>query len=271
MNTQALTLDDIRRTAPSVFATTPWDRMSEKYRFFPTSEIVGGLMQHGFQPVKAGQSRSRIEGKANFTKHLLRFRHPDLMGMGKVGEEIPEIVLMNSHDGTSSYRLMLGFFRLVCSNGMVVKSGQVDEIRVRHSGRETLLDDVIEGTFEIISQAPRAVEQVAEWKETRLSRDEQRILAGAALTVRETAIEVEADELLRPRRFADQGEGESRDVYRTMNTIQERIVRGLAHGRDAKGERRKLRAINSVDGDTRFNRALWELTERMHALKSGTA
>ena len=30
-----------------------------------------------------------------------------------------EIVLLNSHDGTSSYQMLAGMFRFVCSNGLV--------------------------------------------------------------------------------------------------------------------------------------------------------
>ena len=73
-----LTLDQIRHAAPSVFADQPWQAMSEKYRFFPTSEIVVGLMANGFVPVRAQQSNSRIPGKKDYTRHMLRFRHASL-------------------------------------------------------------------------------------------------------------------------------------------------------------------------------------------------
>jgi hypothetical protein len=72
---QTMTLEQIRRTAPSVFAERPWETMSERYRFFPTVHVVAGLMAQGFLPVRAQQSSSRIEGKGDFTKHMLRFRH----------------------------------------------------------------------------------------------------------------------------------------------------------------------------------------------------
>ncbi|WP_249542536.1 DUF932 domain-containing protein, partial [Escherichia coli] len=35
------------------------------------------------------------------------------------GEHVPEIILLNSHDGTSSYQMLPGYFRFVCQNGCV--------------------------------------------------------------------------------------------------------------------------------------------------------
>jgi hypothetical protein len=52
-----------------------------------------------------------------------------------VGDSLVEVVLVNSHDGTSSYKLMAGIFRLVCWNGMVVSESMQDSIAVRHKNR----------------------------------------------------------------------------------------------------------------------------------------
>jgi hypothetical protein len=57
------------------------------------------------------------------------------------------IVLLNSHDGSSSYQMLAGCFRFVCSNGMVFGDTHSD-IRVRHSGN--ILDNVIEGAFKVL-------------------------------------------------------------------------------------------------------------------------
>src|SRR5712691_6787813 len=114
---QTLTLDHIRRTAPSVFAERPWDTVSEKCRFFPTVHVVEGLMAQGLLPVRAQQSRSRIPGKGDYTKHLLRFRQASLLDSAREST-VPEIVLINSHDGTSAYTLSLGLYRVLCTNGL---------------------------------------------------------------------------------------------------------------------------------------------------------
>ena len=268
-HSQILTLDDIARKAPSVFAQQPYEKMSEKYRFFPTSEVVNGMIAAGFQPVHAQQSRCRIEGKSDFTKHLLRFRHTDLMKDIEVNQEVPEIVLLNSHDGTSSYQISLGLFRKVCSNGLMVSSGQIADVRVRHSGRESLIQDVIEGTYSIIKDAPIVAEQIDQWKHIKLEPKEQALLARAGLDVRETTLDISDAEILRPRRFSDSGDHDgTRDLWRTFNTIQENLIKGGPEGVGATGRRQRIRGVNSVDGDTKLNRALWQLAEGMANLKA---
>ena len=199
---RTMSLEQIRTVAPSVFAERPWDTMSAKYRFFPTVYVVEGLMQQGFLPVRAQQSRTRIEGKGDFTKHLLRFRHAS-MADSAVQSMVPEIVLINSHDGTSAYHLSLGLYRVICTNGLVVKSAGIEDIRVRHSGRESLIQDVIEGSYRIIDEAPKALAQVEQWQHLQLSPPEQEILAEAALEIRDSALEVQPRALLAPRRWED--------------------------------------------------------------------
>ena len=115
--TQAPMTDDaIRAVAPSVFASEAHESRSERYSYVPTIDVLAGLRREGFEVFDARQSRSRIEGKSDFTKHMLRLRPA---GAVKVAESVPEVVLVNSHDGTSSYQMMQGLYRLVCSNGMI--------------------------------------------------------------------------------------------------------------------------------------------------------
>jgi len=155
MTTTTLTNSQLNCTAPSIFASSPWHRMSDRYKFVPTIEVVDLLRDRGFMPVRAQQSRSRIEGKGEFTKHLLRFRHDSMIDDS--GEEIPELVLVNSHDGTSSYQLMAGIFRLICSNGLIVQSADFGSIRVHHSGGKDFNQRVIDATYQIVDEAPRTM------------------------------------------------------------------------------------------------------------------
>lgn len=61
-------------------------------------------------------------------KHMVRLRHGR---QGSVLPEANEIILINSHDGASSYQMLAGVFRFVCCNGLVV--GQItNDIRIPH-------------------------------------------------------------------------------------------------------------------------------------------
>jgi hypothetical protein len=260
-----LQMHEIQRTAPSVFAQSAYTKTSDKYKFFPTEYIVQALMDKGFNCTSARQARTRIEGKQDFVKHVLRFRHEDLQSMTrKVGDIIPEIVLTNSHDGSSSYNLTLGMFRLACLNGLMVKSGNIQEVRIRHSGHDRLIDDVIDGTFRVIDEAPKAIEQVRHWQGIDLSRNEQEAFARSALELRGTKLAVEPGQALHARRSADYGS----DLWTTMNVIQENLIKGGLTGKNDKGQRRAINKVNSVIKDSSLNRAIWMLTEQMAQLKT---
>ena len=71
------------------------------------------------------QTRVRDEGRREHTKHMIRLRHASQIN----GAEANEIVLLNSHDGTSSYQMLAGMFRFVCSNGLVC-GDTVADVRV---------------------------------------------------------------------------------------------------------------------------------------------
>jgi len=277
--TNALTLDDLRHYAPSAFAAEKHESRSNRYTYIPTSEVIQGLMHQGFEPFKAMQGRSRVPGKAEFTKHMIRFRHASSMNV--VGENVPEVVLINSHDGTSAYKLMAGIFRIVCSNGLVVCSQNMGELSVPHKGN--IVEKVIDGSFQIIDDSRKALGTVDAWSQLRLTDGEQKAFADAAHTLRfadadgkvDTAIT--APQLLRPRRFEDRAEGSwqspKSDLYTTMNVVQENVIRGglSAVGRDAEGQRLRrttMREVRGIDQDVRLNRALWQLAERMAELKA---
>jgi hypothetical protein len=71
---RALTEDELRKAAPSIFATAAHESRSDRFQPIPTIEILRGLMAEGFMPVGAKQSGCRDEGKKEFTKHLIRLR-----------------------------------------------------------------------------------------------------------------------------------------------------------------------------------------------------
>jgi len=257
--------DQLAKHAPSIFATQPYEAMTERYKFVPTIQVIELLREKGFQPVRAQQSRSRIPGKAEFTKHMIRFRHDDHVNqLAVVGEEIPELVLVNSHDGTSGYELSAGIYRFVCSNGMVVSSGEIDSVKIRHSGKsyDEFADRIIDGTYTILDETPKVMKQIEQWKNIELSPNQQLSFARAANELKPLPEAISADHLLLTRRYQDRSEANTgkRDLYTTMNVIQENMLRGGLRGRDVESRRRvSTRAIKSVGEDVRLNKALWQL------------
>lgn len=259
----ALSDEQMIRYAPSIFAEAPHESRSERYTQIPTALVVNGLRDAGFHPYSIAQSGSRDETKRNFTRHMIRMRRDD---MAIVGDSYPEIILVNSHDGTSAYHMMFGWFRLVCSNGMVVADGPSTEIKVRHSGNQhQIVDNVIGGARQLVGAVDVQADQLETFRQTQLLPAEAEILADSAIDVRfdERPNGLTTRHVLAPRRGADTGS----DLWSTVNRIQENLVRGGMSFRDA-GKRRTTREVTSITQDTKINQAIWKLAQRMAEIKA---
>jgi hypothetical protein len=265
-----LTREQMQYQAPSIFATSPWHTMSNRYKYVPTIEVVDMLADRGFRPVRVMQSKSRIEGKSDFTRHLIRFRHEahlNTFDQLHVGDEFPELVLTNSHDGTSCYCFDLGLFRLVCSNGAVVASSDLESIKIRHKGGNDFEHQVIDAPYRLMDESPKIVDTVSTWKQIPLTPAKQLALAAAALELRESDALINPAGLLAARRYEDKpDQNGNRSLWTTFNVLQESMIRGGVRGRSQSGRRMTTRAIKGVDADLRTNRALWRLAEEMAKL-----
>ena len=254
-----LTNDQIAYYAPSVVADGAHESRGERYTFIPTIAVIDGLRREGFQPFEVQQTRVRDISKREHTKHMVRLRHADAAASdGEVGE----IILLNSHDGSSSYQLLSGFFRFVCNNGLI--AGDVtNDIRVRHSGN--VVDNVIEGATRILDDLQIAQERVETFKSITLAPEEQTLFANAALSLRWDAdsTPVTADRVLIPNRWDDR----KNDLWTTFNRVQESLVKGGVHGRGKTGRRLTTRAVAGVNENVKLNRALWSLADGMANLK----
>lgn len=255
-------LDDavMMRVAPSIFAAEAHESRSSRYAYIPTSDVLAGLRREGFVPVMAAQARCRDEGKREFTKHMIRMRHMGAIGARAEGEA-NEIILLNSHDGTSSYQMVAGMFRFVCANGLVV-GDIVEDFKVRHSGN--VIDNVIEGAYTVLDQFEQVAAHKDDMRGILLPAPAQRLLAEAAIGYRWETEEgerapVTVDQVLRPRRSADAGN----DLWSTFNRLQENMIKGGLRGVTANGQRRATRAVTGISQDVKLNRALWSMAEGM--------
>jgi hypothetical protein len=267
-----LSEDQMRAAAPSVFAEGKHASRSERYTYIPTIDVLRGLRKEGFEPFMVAQGQSRIEGKEAFTKHMIRMRHA---GQVQTKPEANEIILINSHDGASSYQMLAGMFRFVCCNGLVV--GQVvEDIRIPHRTPKggDLKHEVIEGAFRVLDEFEAVGEHTEAMKALQLQRPEEIAFATAALALRfgergveetggHTPAPVTAEQLIEARRPEDIGHS----LWTTFQRVQENVIRGGQPGRSAQGRRLQTRPVGSIDRGVSLNRALWMLAEEMRKLK----
>lgn len=255
----------LQRYAPSVFAETPYHKVSDRYAFVPTIAVLDGLRGEGWMPVAAQEQRTRLADKRGFTKHLIRLRHRDAKPITGLGDVFPELVLINSHDRGSSYSLEAGLFRLACLNGLVVSDASFGGMRVMHTGTD-IVGRVIEGAYSIVKDLPQIAGKVMAMKGTLLTPEEQGIFAETATSLRwdEGKAPIEAHQLLHVRRMADA----ANDLWNTYNRVQENIIKGGRHARNASGHWQRTRKVGSINEDTRINRALFAMAEKMLELKA---
>lgn len=255
--------DQIRRVAPSIFADGKHESRSERYTYIPTIDVLRGLRNEGFQPFMVCQTRVRDQDKREFTKHLIRMRPANEI----TGEDVNEIILLNSHDGSSGFQLLGGVYRFVCQNGMVAGE-TVGEVRVPHRGK--IVQNVINGAFDVLDGFDLIREQKDGMKAVTLDRDEQHVFARSALALRYDPTDADApapiteSQLLAPRRFEDRRD----DLWAVFNRTQENLTKGGLHGRSRSGRSMSTRPITGIDQNVKLNRALWMLADAMRQMKA---
>ena len=254
----ALSNNQIAFHAPSVMASEAHHSRGERYSFIPTIQVIDGLRAEGFEPYEIRQTKVRNLDKVEHTKHMVRLRHVNAIASS---EEVPEIILLNSHDGSSSYQLLAGVFRFVCSNGLIA-GDMTENVRVRHTGN--VVDNVIEGATRILHETEEVVARIGEYKGINLTVDESMAFANAAMQVRwGDEAPVKAIDILQPSRYADR----KADLWTTFNRVQENLLKGGVAGRSATGRRTSTRAVGGVSENVKLNKALWTLADSMAALK----
>ncbi|WNU98992.1 DUF932 domain-containing protein [Enterobacter sp. DTU_2021_1002640_1_SI_PRY_ASU_LCPMC_013] len=253
--------DQIRAVAPSIYADAPHESRSLRYSYIPTSAVLAKLRNEGFEPFMVCQTRVRREDRREFTKHMIRLRHASQIN----GKEANEIVLLNSHDGTSSYQMLAGMFRFVCRNGLVC-GDIVGDVRVPHKGNVT--DHVIEGAYEVLSGFDQVQDSREAMRAITLDDGEAEAFARSALTLKYDSdtkvLPITASQVLATRRFDDNRP----DLWSVFNRVQENLVKGGLSGRTAYGRHQRTRPVQGIDQNVRLNRALWLLAEGLRQLKN---
>lgn len=262
----ALTETQLREATPSIFAGDKHGSRSGRYTFIPTYEVVKGLAAEGFQPRFACEAKARDESKFGYTKHMIRFRQEGAKAF--VDGSFAELVLINSHDGSSAYHFKAGVYRAICANGLVCGSS-FKTLKSRHSGN--VVDDALAMAFETARFFPTVNANMVEMRDIHLNSDDRELLANVSLLARynpegdpDVNVPVQAFQVLTPRRHEDR----SPDLYTTYNVIQENLIRGglrYVSRNEETGKARRLttREQKGIDTNVSLNQKLWDLASDM--------
>ena len=213
---------ELLASAPSIFVEAPIETASEQYHFLATHTVLDTFRQAGYFPIMAGEATSRDKSNQPYVRHIIQFRSLSNILRPNAKEEYADIILSNSANLRSSLTLDLSYFRIACSNLLVISSEQFMFHRIVHKGMQTFkIDRAIQ---EIVSYMPKVEKQIAELKSIELTPIEAQSLASAAIDIRidTSKHSMEADDLLEINREAD----EAPTAWNIYNRCQEAIING---------------------------------------------
>ena len=261
-----MTEEQIRQQAPYVYAQAPTNpNVSDRYTFCPTSKIVEDMEKLGWGVVQVKQQRANKRSKVR-SFHMVSFQNPDcyIEKQTEDGQTVitdyPRIIVTNSHDGFNAFKFMVGIFRLVCSNGLVVATQTFESISIRHINYD--FDELRRIVAKSIEKVNEQVAVMNQMQNTELTEEQKSRFAVSALRIRKGIKEDEPlkvtdediEEMLTPVREQDK----SNDLWTVFNVLQERMTKGDFHfGTTKTGKPRKARPITGLAKDLDVNQRLF--------------
>jgi hypothetical protein len=246
-----MTIQDIKSIAPAIFTTSPDPKMSKRYSFVPTIELMENFTNEGWE-----LSSVRQNGKGIYGVHEIRFRNGELPA---VGDTLVEAIVRNSHNGMTTLNVGAGLFRLVCSNGLTVATSTAEQFNIRHTGFNP--DDVKRLTESFAKKLPIIQNSVDKMMDRMLTEGEKIDFAKNASIIKWGMGSIPAtlnmEELITPIRKEDEGD----DLWKVFNVVQEKFIKGGVEYKSNKGRKTSLKGLKNIMATNQMNTKLWTLAE----------
>ena len=234
--------------------------LSKHYSFVPTSRVINDLRSLGWNPVDAKQVKARKKETNGYQKHMITFENDSYKTEGAT--EYPQLLLTNSHDGGNAFTLSAGIFRLVCENGLVIKTEDYGTSRLVHKGYS--FEAIQKLVNDFVATIDETLTRITAMKEVELTKEQQIEFAKTAALLRFTekayneeniSKVVDLDDLLSYERKEDEGNG----LWEVFNRVQESLVQGKFHYIGGNKKSRKARPIKNFKQSINVNQKLSEL------------
>ena len=233
--------------------------VSARYTPIDTMAVVNTFTERlGLKiPAKGGIQHTLSDAGTHHGRHLVRMRSDAPLIKG---EAFPEVLLTNAYDGTTSFEISLGIFRLVCLNGLVTGDAFMEPVSIRHTKQAPAL--VEEAVEKVLGLVPELTAMLKQMQGHNLTRGQQLTMAEEMATARfGVNLPVQPVALLEARRPEDEGDS----VWSVYNRVQEHLIVGGMEGRLANGHRHTTRPIRAISRNMTVNRALWNVAQRRAA------
>jgi hypothetical protein len=223
---------------------------SNKFGFISSANLASTLESKGLKLADVVESRIRKdkEKRLGYQKHVMRFNTGVSNAHGNL-----QLLAINSHEGSSALTFRLGFFRMVCSNGLIVGSDLVPQIKVRHTSNGLLkLDNAIEEAMEYQIAAKQSMDRMMD---TKVNADTIEQLGKEILKLR---LDDKFSDKLVPLFESKRWEDDKEDLFSVFNVIQENVIRtGFYALNKETNVSTKIRAIRGVESNIILNNALF--------------
>lgn len=269
--TSFLTKEELQKQCPMAFKELPTNpNVSGRYVQANTATVIDDLAKLGWYPVEAKQCRNKKNSSGIRSFHMVAFQNPDIKitktndDGSSVVDTYPRIILTNSHDGFNSFKFMLGLFRLVCSNGLVVCDNQMVNMSIRHMNYT--FEELRMVVKTAIEEVPNIVNTMNEMRNIQLTDEQKQELAIEVIKIRKGIEENETyaveqdvvEDILTPVREEDK----SNDLWTIFNICQEKLIKGGFFNKTNKNKLRKVKSITSIKKDMEYNQRLWLTASR---------
>lgn len=229
---------------------------SKRYSFINTGSIIDTFVKEGFEISSVEYPKARKTHKEGYSGHLVRMQphsYSRFMTGVNLTEERPQVIIINSHDGTKSFRLGLGFIRFVCMNGLIAGDMLGDTNKIMHSGNAAA--NVLEYIDSFSANVHQKIQSITNMKNLALSSSELEEFQVKASQLVHPDI-VNPHELLHINRRDDMGSS----LWKAFNVVQENAMKGTFQIYGAN-KVRKARPVKDITRSVNLNTKLWSLAE----------
>lgn len=262
------TINDLKAAAPSVFRTKEEGAApgaSKHYKFITTLDIINDMSKLGWEVFTASQRNSK---KApDTTKHMVVFRSKEY---AQVGGHVPEILLINSHNRTSSFTFHVGLFRNISGTRLIINNDTFANLSLRHMGYSF---ESIQNTINHITDSmPIIFNTINQFMGINLSDEQQTQFALLSFSIRypeytdeKTGMvnmakiieHLNPEQLLSANRESDKAD----DLWHTMNRIHENIISGNFTKTSTEVKSRQPRPIKDIGQNIKISKGVWGLAQ----------
>ena len=230
--------------------------ITDEYLFIPTIQVVKDVAEQGWFPTRVMEKTTKHPIKEGYQKHIVVFRNDDKYDPKE--KEVPELLLTNSHDGSCSFRLQMGIFRMICANGLVICKNQSFSHHIIH--KEYNAGFILYAIKEIDKATPYIFDKMKDYKDKKMTISDCDLYAQMACGIRW------GDKIpfkdMHAVLFCRREEDYDKTLWNIFNRIQENIVSPLW----CNGRRPIFKRMQSMDKINILNQDLWALTEEFYQL-----